>query len=348
MKRHAGRSGTYLISWSQTLIDGHADACEAALTVGAYWRWSGEAVNIACALDRDAEPLDISHDPGDVAAAARGVVARAMGRALPPPRLGGEAAFTVSDGHDRWVGVLIDMPGPERPLIVFAGGVPPQGVPLRIDLVEFGTSVEGAGRRPGETAAVVCFTPGTWIDTPGGARQIEHLAAGDKVMTVDGGALELVWTGSRRMTLRDLHRRPDLAPVRIRAGVLSGGVGDCDLLVSPDHRMLLRNRHAGTGEALEALVSARDLVDGGAVVREPVVAPVTYVHLLLERHHLLIANGFESESFHPAAADLAAVPEADRLRLFDVLPMLKVDPLLYGPWARPALSRAEATLISAA
>lgn len=343
MERHAGRTGTYLISWSQTLIDGHADAPEAALAEGAYWRWSGQAVDIgtvAGIFD------DTTGGPGGIqpTEAARRIVGQALGIVPPQGRPGEDPTFMLSDGRSSWTGFLIDVPGSARPLLLFAGVMPPADLPLRVGRVK---------TRPGDeesfstTCGAVCFTPGTWIDTPGGARQIEHLSAGDKVITVDGGAQELVWIGTRRLTLRALHRTPELAPVRIRAGGLADG-GDSDLVVSPDHRMLMRNQGADAGETVDFLVSARDLVDGRAVSREPVTAPVTYVHLMLECHHILVANGFETESFHPAAADLALVPEADRARLFDVMPMLRIEPQVYGPWARPALTRSEAALLSAA
>ena len=210
---------------------------------------------------------------------------------------------------------LIDAPGAMHPLLMFAGAMPPADFPLRIDWVETLGRADAFAMAPDEGGAVVCFTPGTWIETPGGARQIEHLAAGDKVMTADGGAQELVWTGTRRVTLRELQETPGLAPVRVREG---------------------------------ALPSRRDSTATCTDCHEPVVRPVTYVHLLLERHHILLANGFETESFHPSSADLDAVPEADRMRLFDVMPMLKIEPQVYGPWARPVLSQAEAALLSAA
>lgn len=343
MKGHAGQSGAYLIAWSQTTVDGHAGLPEAEIRAGAYWLWGGEAVDIGCLTCPDDGPAP---DDGRRKAAkvARRRVGQALGVNLPEGPAIGERTITLTDGHETWTATLIDVPVLTDPLVLFAGRLPPAGVPLRVtDL--------GTVRKPPvlmEAAGVVCFTPGTWIETPGGARQIEHLAAGDKVMTLDGGAQELVWTGTRRVSLRELHRMPDLAPVRIREGALAQAGADGDLVVSPDHRLLVRRRQEADRVAVERLIAARDLVDGEAVRRELPVRPVTYVHLLLERHHILLANGFWSESFHPAAAALDAIPAPDRLRLFDIMPALKAEPQVYGPWARPVLSRAEAALVSAA
>lgn len=347
MERHTGRSGTYLISWSQTLIDGHADVPEAALAVGAYWRWSGAPVDIGDAAGLSPNVLPAER-PRLAADAARRVIGRALGTPALPDVGIGERAFVLSDGREAWRSVLIDVPGAVSPLLLFADGMPPADIPLRINGVERKTGEGEVAVPADEGRGMVCFTPGTWIETPRGARQIEHLAAGDKVMTIDGGAQELVWIGSHRLALRELYRIPERAPVRIREGSLGAAPGEGDLVVSPDHRMLVRRDHDGRGESAEILVAARDLVDGVRIAREPLLRPVVYVHLLLERHHIILANGFEAESFHPAAADLGGLSEGDRMRLFDVMPMLKIEPQTYGPWARPALSQAEAALLTAA
>lgn len=347
MSGTAGHCGAALISWSQTQIDGHVGLPETAIGIGAYWRWSGQAVDLGCAADL-ADP-DGFETPEEfrrhAAAATRRVVGQALGfDATVSGAFSGDRTFTLSDGRDTWIATLIEVPDIAHPLLMFAGRTPPPETPLRIDWVE----TRADPHHLSGAAGVVCFTPGTWIDTPRGARQIEHLSAGDKVVTLDGGVQELIWIGTRRLTLRELRRTPDVAPVRIREGALDQRRADGDLIVSPDHRMLIRGPCAESGEQTEVLVSARDLVDGKGVLRESAVRPVTYVHLLLETHQILLANGYETESFHPGAAPLHAVPEPQRLCLFDVMPILRIEPAAYGPAARPVLSQAEAALLSAA
>ena len=112
--------------------------------------------------------------------------------------------------------------------------------------------------------------------------------------------------------------------------------------------MLLRGRKRGIGEVAEVLVSARDMVDGASVRLETPYRPVTYFQLLLERHNVIMANGFETETFHPAALSLSAIPEIERQRLLDVMPVLGVDTAAFGPSVRPVLSRAEIALLAAA
>ena len=348
MKSEAGHIGTHLIAWSQTEIDGRAEAPEDALAKGAYWRWNGASVELDKAIDLAppaAFPSDADYRQQAIAA-ARNVVRRALSlgdNASAELNRDGGRAFTLSDGRESWVATMIHVPGAAHPLIVLAGEIPPKGMPLRIEWVE----TRPAALLLEKTAAVVCFTPGTWIETPGGARQIEHLAAGDKVVTLDGGVQELLWIGTRLVGRVDLARTPDLAPVRIREGALGQIRCDGDLVVSPDHLMLIRGHDASETGSTEVLVAARDLVNGTSILRDRPAGPVTYLHLLLESHHVLLANGFDTESFHPAAASLDSMPSAERLRLFDVMPELEVRASVYGPTARPVLSRAEASLIAA-
>ena len=106
-------------------------------------------------------------------------------------------------------------------------------------------------------------------------------------------------------------------------------------------------RKADTGGASEYLVAASDLIDGKQICRDQALQAVTYVHLMLEHHHIVLANGFETESFHPAAAPLEQVPEPARMRLFDVMPELQNDASLFGPTARAILNRAEAGSLAA-
>ncbi|QQP41819.1 Hypothetical protein FKW44_016294 [Caligus rogercresseyi] len=51
-------------------------------------------------------------------------------------------------------------------------------------------------------------------------RLIQDLQVGDKVQTKDNGAQDILWIGSRRMTVRGLFAMPHLRPVRIKSGAL--------------------------------------------------------------------------------------------------------------------------------
>ena len=352
MNMMAGSQGTFVISWSQTEVEGLAGAPVTSLDEGAMWIWRGAPVQIDAALSGCADLR--FQDERELyrkraAASARRIVARALVKEGARTPFADDVAafdrsFSVTDGHRTWTATLIDMPEIARPLLMFAGAMPPSDVPL---FVTEGAVQSSSMLRPTESSeGVVCFTPGTRLETPDGPRLVEDLCAGDKVITKDAGAQEVHWAGSRSVSGARLYAMPDLRPVRIRENALGTDRPDGDLIVSPDHRMLVQGQAARAlwGED-EVLVAARDLINGRGVTRDMGAKSVTYHHLMLANHHILVANGVETESFHPGAAALDAIAEDQKQRLFDVMPDLAYDPNTYGPMSRRALSRAEAALL---
>jgi len=352
MNMMAGSKGTFVISWSQTEVGGLAGAPVTSLDEGAMWIWRGSPVQIDAALSGCSE---VRSDDGlevyrkRAAASARRIVARALVKEGARTPFAEDVAafdrsFSVTDGHRTWTATLIDMPEIARPLLMFAGELPPSDVPL---FVAEGAIRSASVSRPTETSeGVVCFTPGTRLETPQGPRFVEDLCAGDKVITKDAGAEEILWAGSRGVSGARLYAMPDLRPVRIRENALGSDRPDGDLIVSPDHRMLVRGKAArALWDEDEVLVAARDLVNGRGVTRDMGAKSVTYYHLMLAKHHVVVANGVETESFHPAAAQLDSIAEDQKQRLFDVMPDLAYDPKTYGPMSRRVLNRAEAALL---
>ncbi|MEO1537099.1 MAG: Hint domain-containing protein [Pseudomonadota bacterium] len=351
MNMMVGPEGTFVISWAQTEINGVVGAPVVSLSEDAIWIWRGEPVRIDGAAGAFAAPgLTSTLDHRRRAAAsARRIVARALvleGVRTPfvDDTVEFDRAFSVTDGLRTWTATLIEMPEIARPLLMFAGQMPPADTPL---FISEGIAAPAVPSRIAEAAeGVVCFTPGTLLETPEGFTPVEELVAGDKVVTKDSGAQPILWAGSRNVSGARLYAMPDLRPVRIREGALGGNRPDGDLIVSPDHRMVVSGATAQTlwGED-EVLVAARDLIDGKRVARDLAAKSVTYHHIMLEQHHVLVANGLETESFHPDAAALDAIEEDQRLRLFDVMPDLADDTSQYGPTSRRALTQPEAALL---
>ena len=87
------------------------------------------------------------------------------------------------------------------------------------------------------------------------------------------------------------------------------------LVVSPQHRRLLRGPAA---QALfntpEVLVAASDLVNDRTITVDSTLREVTYVHVLLARHQIVLANGLETESFHPSNAARDQIVEGHHRR----------------------------------
>jgi len=347
-----GFRGTFVISWSQTEIDGLEDAPVDALEVGAAWSWRGDTVRVdgPNGLLR----LDGADGEAEIRKRAARTVRRLIGAAVhnitdlsavevDDPLM--ERYFVVTDGARSYTVTVIGA-GPGRPpLLMFLDSMPPRHTDL---WVVRHTLAEPTPRAVDESrGGVICFTPGTRLETPRGLRRVEELGEGDLVQTRDNGAQPVQWVGSRRITGARLQVMPHLRPVRLRPGSLGIERPDQELLVSPEHRLLVRGRAAhALFNTDEVLVAARDLVNGTTVIEDHSVREVTYVHLLLPNHEILVANGVETESFHPANADLGTLGDGDRRRLLAHLPGLEADPHLYGPFARRNLTRSEAAILT--
>ncbi len=169
----------------------------------------------------------------------------------------------------------------------------------------------------------VCFTPGTLIETDAGPVPVEDLAVGDRVLTRDNGYQVVRWTGRRSFSAGELTEKPALRPVRLRAGAMGQARPAADLVVSPQHRVLVADAHMAIlyGEA-EVLVAAEHLIDGRGITREPAGAGVTYIHFMFDRHEVVLSNGAWSESFNADEQSIGLVGEAQRAEILAIFPEL--------------------------
>ena len=346
-----GFRGTFVISWSQTEVDGIKAAPTDTLVVGAAWRWTGATVRV----DGPQGLLLLSGAEGatDMRQRAARMVRRLIGvavdnRRAPEPEADDapllDQAFVVTDGHHSFTVTIIDVPDTSAQLLMFLDEMPPVGVDLWIVRTTIDRSARETGAR--QSGGVICFVPGTRIATPVGHRLIEDLRPGDRILTKDDGAQEVLWSGQRTMTGARLYAMPHLRPIRFRAGALGVGRPDEDLLVSPQHRMLIKGAAA---QALfntpEVLVTAEDLLNDQSITVDHVLRSVTYVHVLLERHQVIFANGLETESFHPSNTALETVDPLQRDSLLGLLPEIAENPQSYGEYVRRNLSASEAAIL---
>ncbi|WHZ34660.1 Hint domain-containing protein [Sagittula sp. MA-2] len=189
-----------------------------------------------------------------------------------------------------------------------------------------------------DNLVTACFTTGTRIATPYGSRAVETLKPGDIVWTLDAGPQPLIWVGARGHGPRTLQLNPHLKPIRIPPGVLGA---QKEVLVSPQHCLLWPAPSA----AEQRLVRARHLAEAeGPVKAAAGTRHVRYHHLMLAKHHLLVAEGVLSESFYPGPIGIAGLGQPERLSLLTLLPALadRTALVAYGPTARPVLKRKEA------
>ncbi len=170
-----------------------------------------------------------------------------------------------------------------------------------------------------------CFTPGTQIATQHGEIAVQSLRVGDKVITRDHGLQEIRWIGQARMFAQDFQSNPHLMPVLIQQGALGKGLPERDLVVSPNHRILVANdRTTFLFREPEVLVAAKHLTTGHAV-QTIESSGTTYIHLMFDRHEVILSNGAWTESFEPNDQSLKSIGNAQRLEIFELFPALKAE-----------------------
>lgn len=193
---------------------------------------------------------------------------------------------------------------------------------------------------------IPCFTPGTLIATPKGEVPVEFLKAGDRVITRDNGIQEIRWTGQKVLGWKDLAANPHLKPVLIRQGSLGNGLPERDMMVSPNHRMLVANdRTALYFDEHEVLVAAKHLVASVGIQSIESIG-TTYIHFMFDRHEVVLGNGAWTESFQPGDQTLKGMGNAQRSEIFELFPELKTaDGLNDYHAARRTLKKHEARLL---
>jgi hypothetical protein len=140
---------------------------------------------------------------------------------------------------------------------------------------------------------------------------VESLRPGDMVLTLDQGAQPVVAVDIRHVDAHMLRHDPRRRPIVIAAGAMGHGLPVRPLALSRQHRVLLSGgpvrRETGQGAVLAAVAHLTDLP--GVAVRGG-TDPVTYVHLALPGHAILLAEGLPAESLWAGDFDSgpAAVP----------------------------------------
>ena len=193
---------------------------------------------------------------------------------------------------------------------------------------------------------VPCFTPGTLIATPRGEVAVESLVPGDKVITRDNGIQEIRWVGQRAMDWKELSANAHLRPILVRAGSLGDGLPERDMMVSPNHRLLVANeRTALYFDEHEVLVAAKHVVNNKGIHAVESMG-TTYIHFMFDHHEVVLSNGAWTESFQPGDYTLSGMGNSQRTEIYDLFPELKTQAGLDGyTAARKTLKKHEAALL---
>ena len=189
---------------------------------------------------------------------------------------------------------------------------------------------------------VDCFATGTRIAMADGRwLPVQRLRAGDLVATRDGGPQPVAWIGGTHVGAQRLDLQPNLRPIRIRKGALGGGLPERDLVVSPQHRMLVRSRVADRMFGSdEALVAAKHLATLPGFAVENPVQGVGYWHVLFDSHQVLRANGAWAESLFTGPQAMAGLGAAARREILALFPELDTG-VPMAPGARRLLTGRE-------
>ncbi len=190
-----------------------------------------------------------------------------------------------------------------------------------------------------ENTGVVCFSGGTLIRVPGGEVPVEYLRRGDLVQTRDNGVKPILWIGRKVLDQAALSAAPNLRPVRLGAGHF--GLTR-DLIVSPQHGVLLRAPDSGGAQHLWRARHLADMAGGGARVMKG-CKRIVYYHMLFDQHELVFSNGLISESLYPGPISYQSLSSAAQAELTTLFPDLPHKPTeaAYGPSVR-AYSRRKA------
>lgn len=226
-------------------------------------------------------------------------------------------------------------------------GWPPVGVPLEVTRSEEGPGSSGRPDISASELVVPCFTPGTMITTPNGLTPVEELCLGDRVLTLDHGFREIRWINLVTLDNGQLQRDPGLRPVRVKAHAFGENQPSQDMLLSPQHRVLLRGWQTellfGTHEGLAAVTH---LLNDHSILPAPDIERVTYIHFMFDCHEVVCANGLWAESFLPGPRTIGGLEDGPRGELFKLFPELGLRRVPAMTSARPILKRWEASLFN--
>lgn len=195
---------------------------------------------------------------------------------------------------------------------------------------------------------IICFGAGTLIETDTGPLAVELLRTGDCVKTWTNETEPVRWIGCSRHDSLSLARSPELRPIRVRGGAFGGGLPYRDLILSPNHRVLISDWRAELlfGED-EVLVPIKALIDGDRIAVDDTVASVAYYHLLLDRHRVIFSNGLPTESLLVAGQSLAALSAEASAELHQIFGRAGIDAMLEGLPDRPIVKTRDALAMSA-
>ncbi len=188
--------------------------------------------------------------------------------------------------------------------------------------IEINQLVTGPTNASGEFEDVPCFASGTLIETSEGLVRVEDLKVGDHVLTYDNGLRPVCWVGSCDLSGTQLEDKPHLKPIMIRADALGPGYPRRDLIVSPQHRVLVSSAIAKRMfDCQDVLLPAKKLLPlSGVDVLDDPSGGVQYHHILFDQHEIIWSNGTPTESLFLGPLTMQAISPEARQEIKELFP----------------------------
>ena len=136
---------------------------------------------------------------------------------------------------------------------------------------------------------VVCFASGTRIKTNRGDIAVESLVVGDMVVCVSGTHGPIRWLGHRTIDCRHHPRSSEVMPIRIAANAFGSGGPARDLYVSPGHAICI--------DVMGGVLIPSGSLENGTTIARFIVETVTYWHVELDEHEIVLAEDLQTESY---------------------------------------------------
>jgi hypothetical protein len=174
---------------------------------------------------------------------------------------------------------------------------------------------EGRDCAVSESSETIGFVAGTRVATPMGYIAVERLSAGDVVLTSDGRHARLSWVGMTRV-----ETTAATAPVRFETGTMDNMR---PLRLGQGHRVRVSGWRAQLlFDADAVLATAKSFVNSTDVTIEEASGQVVYVHLMFDRHEVVLAENIPCETLRPGPEGLDQLDIMTRRAVLNAHPHL--------------------------
>ncbi len=171
-----------------------------------------------------------------------------------------------------------------------------------------------------DLASVPCFCQGTTLMTATGEQPVDWIRSGDRVLTKDHGFQPVLWADRTLISANKLQSTVSLRPIKIAAHSIDKETPAQDLLLSPEHRILLKSPLIellfGCDEVFTAI---KTVTNDGDVAQTLPDHAISYYHILFAQHEIVLAEGLWVESFFPGKMALAALPAKKQAQIRGLL-----------------------------